>query len=132
MKRNFYDRLKKLEKNTFDGNTLWCVRVEAGDRWTPYEITTDKGVERQRLHTKTGEAFLEWQNGHRNGGNMAKYLLNRIKKLETIRRPNNDIAERAEAVERYFKDDEPIPEHLLADKQPMSKRWKQMFKKYLG
>lgn len=63
---------------------------------------------------------------------MAKYLLNRIKKLETIRQPNNDIAERIEAVERYFKDDEPIPEHLLTDKQPMSKRWKQMLKKYLG
>ena len=62
MKRSLFERLKKLEKNTFDGNTLWCVRVEAGDRWTPYEITIDKGVERQRLYTMTGEAFLEWQN----------------------------------------------------------------------
>ncbi|SEI58867.1 hypothetical protein SAMN04488113_10475 [Alkalibacterium gilvum] len=56
----------------------------------------------------------------------------RLKKLEAIRQPNNDIAERAEAIERYLKDGTPIPECLLEDKQPMGERWKQMIKKYLG
>lgn len=62
MKRNFYERLKKLEKNTFDGNTLWCVRVEAGDRWTPYQIVTASMKELQRLDTMTGDEFIQWQN----------------------------------------------------------------------
>lgn len=56
----------------------------------------------------------------------------RLKKLEAMRQPNNNLAERVDAVERYFKDGTPIPEHLLTDKEPMSERWKKMLKKYLS
>lgn len=62
MKRNFYERLKKLEKNTFDGNAMWFVHVETGDRWTPYQIVTASMKELQRLDTMTGDEFIQWQN----------------------------------------------------------------------
>lgn len=61
MNQRFLHRIKRLEKATFDGNSVWMVETDLEEHWQPYRVMVETGKEIERLDVMDSEQFFEWR-----------------------------------------------------------------------